>query len=69
MLQLVDDKEFRHNKVSETIPTNFQSRQFAIAHFTVHRHIAIGCALLATLSSSFSRVSEGLGGCFGIFRK
>ena len=41
MLQLVDDKEFRHNKVSATIPTNFQSRQFTIAHFTVHRPIAI----------------------------
>lgn len=36
MLQVVDGKEFRHNKVSATIPTNFQSRQFTIAHFTVH---------------------------------
>jgi len=41
MLQLVDDKEFRHNKVSATIPANFQSRQFTIAHFTVHRPIAM----------------------------
>jgi hypothetical protein len=42
MLQLVDGKEFRHNKVSDTIPTNFQSRQFTIEHFTVHGPFTIG---------------------------
>jgi hypothetical protein len=42
MLELVDDRAFRHNKVSATIPTTFQSRQFTIAHFTVHRPITIG---------------------------
>jgi hypothetical protein len=42
MVQGVDDNEFRHNKVSATIPTSFQFRQFTIAHFTVHRPIAIG---------------------------
>src|ERR1700690_1962677 len=41
MLQLVDDKEFRHNTISATIPANFQSRQFTIAHRTVHRPIAV----------------------------
>jgi hypothetical protein len=39
---LIDDKEFRHTKVSATIPTKFQSRQFTIEHFTVHRPITIG---------------------------